>query len=447
MEEKKLFGTDGVRGVANQELTPEMAFRIGRICAYLVKKKGGQPFIVIGKDTRKSGDMLEGALIAGICSSGLDTRSLGVLSTPALAFLTKKMGAAAGVMISASHNPIEDNGLKIFTSAGLKYSDEMEAELEEYYFSKDQLPRPQGAEIGHLQDDATAINDYLAFLKDISPDLTGMHIAIDCGHGAVYKLAPELFTSIGAKVTVLNSTPNGININVKCGSTDTSSLQEAVKKIGADLGVAFDGDADRLIAVDEEGEIVDGDLLMLIFSLYLQKQNKLKNNTLVATIMSNGGLDIAAKDNGINVIRTTVGDRYVLEKMLEGGFNLGGEQSGHIIFSDYCTTGDGLLTALQLAGIIKEEGRNLSSYNSLMSRLPQVNEKCRVSRKEGWEDIPVIKQALDSAYKKIGNHGRIIVRPSGTEPVMRIMIEGDKDKAMLESLASELKSIISRELN
>lgn len=445
---RKLFGTDGVRGVANRELTPEMAFRIGRICAYLVKKKGEKSFIVVGKDTRKSGDMLEGALNAGICSSGLDACNLGVLSTPALAFLTKKLGAAAGVMISASHNPIEDNGLKIFSSSGFKLSDELEEELEEYYFKEeDVLPRPVGGEVGRVMEDGRAVEDYLNFLENISFDLTGMHVAMDCGNGAVYRLAPELFQKIGAKVTALNNTPDGVNINVKCGSTDPSTLQEIVRNTDADLGVAFDGDADRVIAVDENGEIIDGDVLMLLFSLYLQKHNKLNNNTLIATIMSNGGLDIAAKDYGINVIRTTVGDRYVLEKMLEGVYNIGGEQSGHIIFSDYCTTGDGLLTALQLAKILKEEGRKLSSYSPMLTPLPQINEKCRISRKEGWEEIPVIKEALDNAYEKIGVHGRILVRPSGTEPVMRVMVEGDKDEAELQSIASHLISVLTGELN
>lgn len=444
---KRLFGTDGVRGVANQELTPEMAFRIGRICTYLMKKRDEHPVVVIGKDTRISGDMLQGALIAGICSSGGDARCLGVLSTPALAYLTKELGATAGIMISASHNPIEDNGLKIFASTGYKISDSTEAELEDLYFSEDQLPRPQGKEIGHTLEDGSAVDYYFDFLKKTAPDLTGMHIAMDCGHGAVYKLAPEIFRALGAEVTVLNNDPNGININVKCGSTDPSSLQETVRASGALMGLAFDGDADRLIAVDEKGEIIDGDVLMLMFALYMKKKNLLNKNTIVTTIMSNGGLDVAATQNSLEVIRTAVGDRYVLEKMLEGGYNLGGEQSGHIILSDFATTGDGLLSALKLAEILKEEGLPLSSYSSLMSRLPQVMVNCRVGRKTGWEELPVFQQALQDAKNIIGPFGRILVRPSGTEPVMRVMVEGEQEEDVLSSLASELAAILSKELN
>ncbi len=444
---KKLFGTDGVRGVANLELTPEMAFRIARLCTSLLKKDTVQPFVLIGKDTRKSGDMLEGALIAGICSSGADARCLGVLPTPALAYLTKKLGAIAGIMISASHNPIEDNGLKIFLPSGYKIPDALEAALERMYGEKDNLPRPQGAGIGRVIEDKGAIELYADYLQKIATDLTGTDIALDCGHGAVYSLAPRIFSSLGAQTTILNNDPNGLNINVKCGSTDPSALQAKVREKGALLGFAFDGDADRLIAVDDKGEIVDGDLLMLIFSLFLKKKKMLKHNAFVTTIMSNGGLDLAAAQHGLKVIRTVVGDRFVLEKMLEGGYNLGGEQSGHIIFADYATTGDGLLSALKLAQIIKEEGRLLSSYASLMPRLPQVMVNCRVSRKDGWEDIPAFKKALHDTYAKIGPYGRVFVRPSGTEPVMRVMVEGEKDEQFLQKLAEELAAILSKELN
>jgi phosphoglucosamine mutase len=269
---KSLFGTDGIRGVANKELTPEMSFRIGRICAYLVKDKVDKPFIVIGKDTRKSGDMLQGALVAGICSSGVNALCVGIVSTPALAFLTRKLGAAAGVMISASHNPIEDNGLKIFATNGYKLSDSLEAKMEELYFDEDRLPRPEGKEIGRAIENSEAVEIYMNYLREMAPALSGLHIAIDCGHGAVFKLAPEIFSALGARITVLNNKPDGVNINVRCGSTDPSALQEAVKETGAQFGVAFDGDADRLIAVDEKGEIVDGDVLMLMFALYLQKK-------------------------------------------------------------------------------------------------------------------------------------------------------------------------------
>lgn len=444
---QNLFGTDGVRGVANRELTPEMAFRIGRICAYLMKQKGEHSFSLVGKDTRRSGDMLEGALIAGICSSGMDVRCLGVLSTPAVAFLTRELKAAAGVIISASHNPIEDNGLKIFSSTGFKISDQTEKEIEQILAREDELPRPEGGEIGRVNENGETLEIYLESLRKIAPDLSGMHVAMDCGHGAVYSIAPELFRSLGAQVTVLNNEPNGVNINVDCGSTDPSQLQQVVKESGASLGLAFDGDADRLIAVDEKGEIVDGDVLMLLFSLYMMKNQQLKENTLVATIMSNGGLDIAAEQNGFRVVRAPVGDRFVLEKMVEGGYNLGGEQSGHIIFSDYCTTGDGVLTALQLSRILKEEGKNLSDYSSSFNRLPQVVSSCKVSRKEGWEEITSFQKALQKTYDQIGPYGRVLIRPSGTEPKMRIMVEGEKDEEELKSLAAELSEILSKELN
>jgi len=444
---KKLFGTDGVRGVANVELTPEMAYRIGRICAHLVEQGTEKPFIAIGKDTRISGDMLEGALVAGICSSGVNARCLGVLSTPALAYLTKALGAAAGIMISASHNPIEDNGLKVFAASGYKLSDEKEAYLEELYFAEDRLPRPRGGAVGRQVIDREAVNLYLDYLKKSSPDLSGMHIAMDCGHGAVYKLAPEIYRALGAKVTVLNNEPNGVNINVNCGSTDPSALQEAVLKSGAQVGLAFDGDADRLIAVDDQGQIVDGDLLMLLFALNLKKKNRLAHDTFVITVMSNGGLEVAANRNGLKVVRTAVGDRYVLEKMLEGGYKLGGEQSGHIIFADYATTGDGLLSALKLTEVLKEEGRPLSSYKNLMIRLPQVTVNCRVGRKDGWEELPAFQQALQQAKAKIGPVGRVLVRPSGTEPVIRIMVEGEGEEAALRDIAAGLADILSKELN
>ncbi len=444
---KKLFGTDGIRGVANKELTPEMAFRVGRICACLCKENPDNPFVVIGKDTRKHGDMLQGALTAGICSSGLDARCLGVLSTPALAYLTRELGAAAGIMISASHNPVEDNGLKIFSSSGYKFSDSQEARMEELYYSEDTLPRPLAGEIGRALPDQEALQLYLDYLASLSPGLQDLHIVLDCAHGAVYRLAPDVFRALGARVTVLNDSPDGLNINVKCGSTDPSALQETVKETGAQLGLAFDGDADRLIAVDERGEVVDGDLLMLIFARYLQKKNRLHDNSLVTTIMSNGGLDVAAREYGLRIVRTAVGDRYVLQRMLQDGSSLGGEQSGHIIFSDFATTGDGLLSALKLAGIIQEEGRPLSSYSTLMTRLPQVTVNCRVGRKDGWEELPAFQQALQQVREKLGPNGRILVRPSGTEPVMRVMVEGEQEVSALHDLAAELADILSRELS
>lgn len=445
---KRLFGTDGVRGVANLELTPEMAFRIGRISAHLLAKRFHGSFFVVGKDTRISGDMLEGALIAGINSSGVDVRLVGVVSTPCLSYLTHRLGAAAGIMISASHNPIEDNGLKIFGPDGMKISESCEGELEDVYFQdEDPLPRPVGGAAGRVYQCFEAVGRYTDFLKEIAPDLGGVRLAIDCGHGAAYKIAPELFQTLGASLMVLNDKPNGININVDCGSTNPAQLQEAVRESGALMGLAFDGDADRLIAVDEKGRITDGDVVMSAFARHLIKRNRLKNNTLVATIMSNGALEVVGERSGFKVVRTPVGDRYVLEKMLEGGYNLGGEQSGHIIQSDYNCAGDGLLTALQLLRVIREEGEYLSSFVDSFPRFPQVLVNCRVSQKNGWEEIPAVREAMKKARGKIGPYGRIVIRPSGTEPLMRVMIEGEGNEEELRQLAEELCGILSKELN
>ncbi len=444
---RNLFGTDGVRGVANRYLTPEMAFGIGRCSAHILKNNHPAPFIVVGRDTRKSGDMLEGALIAGICSSGMDVYTLGVVSTPALAYITRELGAVAGIMISASHNPIEDNGLKIFGPCGYKLSDSLETKLEETYFGEDSMPRPIGAEVGRVYSNGGTVKKYVDYMKKTGPALNGMHVALDCGHGSVYRLAPEIFRALGARVTVLNAEPDGININVNCGSTNPGQLQQVVKNSDVLLGMAFDGDADRLIAVDEKGDLIDGDLLMLIFTLYLKKKDKLRHNTLVATVMSNGALDAAAGQNNFRVIRTAVGDRYVLEKMLEGDFNLGGEQSGHIIFSEHSTTGDGLLTALELARVVSEEQKLPSAYQALFNRLPQITVNCRVARKNGWENLPRFKEAMTAAKEQLGPFGRILVRPSGTEPLMRVMVEGEINENELNKMAGDLAEILVSELN
>ncbi len=442
----KLFGTDGIRGVANRDLTPELAFRIGRIAAWKLGRDAESPLFVIGRDTRLSGPMLEGSLTAGITSAGGNVRLLGVVSTPAVAYLTRDLGAAAGVVISASHNPIEDNGLKIFDSRGFKLPDALEEEIETVYFQEiDDLPRPEGARLGQASFDNGALERYLHHLKSSTVPLDGLKVVIDCAHGAVCRMAGNLLESLGASVTALHDEPDGSLINVKCGATDTADLERAVAEHGAALGLAFDGDADRLIAVDEKGQIVDGDAVMAICGVDMVGKGQLSKKTIVATVMSNGGLDILAEKHGITVLRTAVGDRYVLEKMIEGGYNLGGEQSGHIIFSDHATTGDGLLTALQLLKIVQQEGKPLSEMASALERLPQVLVNQKVGTKEGWAENAKIKAAIEKVEQELGKHGRVLVRPSGTEPKIRVMLEAPHPEEKLEAYARSLAELIAVE--
>lgn len=443
----KLFGTDGIRGVANHDLTPELAFRIGRIAAHLLSREHEDPLFLIGRDTRISGPMLEGSLLAGITSAGAGARLLGIVSTPAVAYLTRQTQSAAGVVISASHNPVQDNGLKIFNSRGMKLSDALEEEIEALYFSKEdeQLPRPDGAGVGRAFWDGEALQVYIDHLKKLAPSLHGMHLVIDCGHGAACSCAPELLSSLGARVAAIHDNPDGSLINVKCGATDTAELQREVLKRGADLGLAFDGDADRLIAVDEKGDPVDGDAIMALCAEDMLHKEKLNNLTLVATVMSNGGLDILAEEAGFRVLRTAVGDRYVLEKMIEGNYNLGGEQSGHIIFSDHATTGDGLLTALQLLQVVLDRGKPLSELAARLTRLPQVLVNQPVVSKEGWDRKPSISAAIDDTKEKLGRFGRILVRASGTENLIRVMIEAPLSEDRLFDYARSLAAIIEKE--
>ncbi len=442
----KLFGTDGIRGVANRDLTPELAFKIGRITAWLLGREHENPLFLIGRDTRLSGSMLEGSLTAGITSAGGEVRLLGVVSTPAVAFLTRHYKASAGVVISASHNPIEDNGLKIFNSKGFKLPDALEDEIEEFYFSEpDNLPRPEGSKLGQAFFDQEALQQYLKYLQATAVELNGLKLVIDCAHGAVCRVAGELLEQLGAIVTRLHDNPDGSRINVRCGATDTADLQKAVLKEEAAVGLAFDGDADRLIAVDEQGQVVDGDAVMAISALNLLKKGKLSKQTLVTTVMSNGGLDIFAEKHGIKILRTAVGDRYVLEKMLEGGYNLGGEQSGHIIFSDHATTGDGLLTALQLLNVVWAEQKPLSTLAAVVERLPQVLVNQIVGRKEGWSENQRIQQAIDKVQAELGRHGRVLVRPSGTEPKIRVMLEAPLPEAKLDLLARDVAAVIAKE--
>ncbi len=443
----KLFGTDGIRGVANQDLSPELAFRIGRIVASLLKGKEDRPVILVGRDTRLSGGMLESSLAAGIVSTGVDAQILGVISTPAVAFITRKTGATAGVVISASHNPIEDNGLKIFNRKGLKLSQSLEEQIEKIYFSgADPFPRAIGPAIGQIYHDSAPVSYYLDYLHEQGPDLKGLRLVVDCGYGAACSIASEVLSLQGATVRLIHGTPDGNRINVDSGATSPARLCEEVERWGGDLGLAFDGDADRLIAVDEKGQVVDGDAIMAICALDMVSQGRLNHNTLVATVMSNGGLDILGKKHGFDVLRTPVGDRFVLEKMLMGGYNLGGEQSGHIIFSDHCTTGDGLLTALQLLQVVQSRESPLSELAAQLTRLPQVLVNRQVSSTAGWQENKIIAAKIAELKEYLGCNGRVLVRPSGTEPLIRVMLEAPFPKEELEEQALALADAIVGEL-
>ncbi len=442
----RMFGTDGVRGVANKELTPELAFRLGRVGAYVLTKDRSGSRIAIGKDTRISSDMLEAALISGILSMGVDVLRLGVISTPGVAYLTRHLHADAGVMISASHNPVEDNGIKFFGADGFKLLDDVEEEIEKIVAdSEDTLPRPIGAAVGRIYD-APAVGTYVKFLlSTVKHRFDGLHIVLDCANGAASGIAPEVFEKLGAKVTVLNAQPDGVNINVGCGSTHPHVVQRAVLNCEADLGLAFDGDADRLIAVDSSGQVVDGDFIMAICAKALRQKDLLKNNTVVATVMSNLGFLKAMEELDIRVETTAVGDRYVMEAMRKGDFVLGGEQSGHIIFLNHTTTGDGILTAIQLVDILVESRKSLAELRQVMKRYPQILENVRVRDKHAWRENEKIQQALKSGEELLGNNGRVLVRESGTEPIVRVMVEGP-DERLLEACVSQIVKVVREEL-
>ncbi len=390
--------------------------------------------------------MLEGALVAGITSVGVQVRLLGVVSTPVVAYLTVALKAAGGIMISASHNPAEDNGIKFFDAKGFKMDLELEKKAEElFYRDTDDLPRPIGAKVGQSFRSEKALQHYLTFLKKEAPVLKGLKIVLDCANGSLWKIAPEVYRELGAEVIPLHNSPNGKNINVNCGSTGPESLQRTVCEQGAHLGLAFDGDGDRLIAVDENGELADGDAIMAICASYLAEKDMLPGNKIVATVMSNGGLEIAGEEHGFEVIRTQVGDRYVLEEMLRRGCALGGEQSGHIIFDGPMTTGDGLFTSLQLLKVMVEKGEPLSRLSSIICPLPQLLVNCRVRNKEGWEDNERISESIKLAEEKLGERGRVLIRPSGTEPLIRIMIEGEKS-TLLQEISRSLAAVVEKEL-
>lgn len=447
----RLFGTDGVRGLANKELDCILAYKLGQAGAFvLTKEKKSIPKILVGRDTRISGDMLESALVAGICSVGATAIEIGIIPTPAIAYLTRFYNADAGIVISASHNPMEYNGIKIFNSSGYKLRDELEDEIESIILhNAETIPLPTGDKIGRKIRKGEAYKDYISFLKStVSVSLKGFRVALDCANGASSKIAPLLFSELEAEVLPIHNMPDGTNINYHCGSTDTRSLQEYVIKSKADIGLAFDGDADRLIAVDEKGNMIDGDQIMVMCALDMKKRGVLKKNTVVATIMSNLGFDIALRNAGCAFEKTTVGDRYVLEKMLEKGYNIGGEQSGHIIFLDYNTTGDGMITALQLMSVMKRSGKKLSELGNTMKRLPQVlvNVKVEEDKKQLYLKNEVIQDEIRNMEETLAGRGRVLIRPSGTEPLIRIMIEGE-DQAKIEGYANELAELLKKRLN
>lgn len=446
----KLFGTDGVRGVANTELTVDLAFRLGQAGAYvLTKENAHKPTILIGRDTRISGEMLTAAMIAGICSVGANAISIGIVPTPAVAYLTREYEADAGVVISASHNPVEYNGIKFFNNKGYKLSDALEDEIENLIIGNNaEITLPTGVNIGRVTYRNESIFDYIRYAKrQVLNRFEGLRVVIDCANGASYVSAPEALRQLGAEVMIIHNEPDGTNINKACGSTHMEDLKAYVVQVGADIGFAFDGDADRCLAVDEHGRMVDGDQLMAVCGNFMKEQGTLKKDTIVGTVMSNLGFSIMGKEQGINIVQTKVGDRYVLENMLENGYNIGGEQSGHIIFLDENTTGDGLLTALHVLDVMKATGKQLSELASIMHVLPQVLVNARVSnaKKEEYTSDKIILEAIAELENKFNGTGRVLIRPSGTEPLVRVMIEGS-NKAELQREANALAKLIEDRL-
>lgn len=443
----KYFGTDGVRGVANSELTPELAFKLGRFGGYVLTKEHDRPKVLIGRDTRISGHMLEGALVAGLLSIGAEVMRLGVISTPGVAYLTKALGAQAGVMISASHNPVADNGIKFFGPDGYKLSDDQENEIEQLMdMDADELPRPVGADLGQVNDYFEGGQKYLQYLKQsVDEEFTGLHIALDCAHGATSSLATHLFADLDADTSTMGASPNGLNINDGVGSTHPEALAEFVKEKGADLGLAFDGDGDRLIAIDEKGNIVDGDQIMYICGKFMKEHGQLKQGTVVSTVMSNLGFYKGLEENGVQSVQTAVGDRYVVEEMKKNGYNLGGEQSGHIIFLDYNTTGDGLLTGLQLANIMKATNKPLSELAGEMKKYPQVLVNIRVTDKHHVTDNEKVKEVIEQVEAEMNGNGRILVRPSGTEPLVRVMAEAATAE-LCQEYVNRIAAVVEEEM-
>ncbi len=446
----KLFGTDGIRGTVNKyPMTPEIVLKVGMAAGHVLRLSSGRNMILIGKDTRISGYMIESALTSGICSMGMNVTLVGPIPTPGVAFLTRALRLDAGIVISASHNPFYDNGIKIFSSDGFKLPDIIEEKIEELV-QDDNLfrHRPAGAEIGKAfrLDDATG--RYIEYIKSTIPKgmtLEGMKIVVDSANGAAYKTTPWLLRELGAEVISINDKPDGKNINENSGSLHIEGLQKVVKYYKADAGIAHDGDADRTILCDEKGRIVDGDHILGIWAVEMKNMGILKNNAVVSTVMSNLGLEKYLEENGIKLIRTKVGDRYVVQEMLDGGFNLGGEQSGHIIFLDHNTTGDGPITALQVLALMKKKNAKLSSLISRIKLYPQILTNITVERKQDIRDFPEIEKSIFEAKQKLGDKGRILVRPSGTEPKIRVMIEGENLK-LIKKLGNDIAKVIKKNL-
>lgn len=446
----KLFGTDGVRGVANEEpMTPETIVKLGRAAAYLFKTKAGRHSIVIGKDTRLHGYMLECALTSGICSMGVDVLLVGPLPTPGIAFITRSLRADAGIVISASHNSFEDNGIKFFSGTGLKLPDEVEARMEGLITSGeiDRL-RPLAAEIGKAYRINDAAGRYIEFAKGTVPkgvSFHGVKVVVDCAHGATYKVAPAILNELGALVVPVNIQPNGVNINNRCGSLFPEVVQRAVLEHGADIGISHDGDGDRAILVDETGVVVDGDHIMAICALDLHRSGLLRADTVVATVMSNIGLELSLQEAGIRMVRVPVGDRHVLEAMLKHGYNFGGEQSGHIVFLDHNTTGDGVVTALQVLSLMVRRQARLSELRRCMTVCPQLLLNVRVTERRDLESVPAIRAAISEAEAQLDGSGRVLVRYSGTEPLARVMVEG-RNAEQVTFLARSIAEVIEKEL-
>jgi len=448
---KKLFGTDGVRGVANHELKGELAFKLGRIGGYFLSKNSEleRPVVIIGKDTRLSGDMLEAALMAGLTSVGIDVYRLGIIPTPGVCYLSKTKNVVGGIMISASHNPTADNGIKFFDQNGIKLSDQDELEIEDLIFNNhsEELPYPIDNEIGLVDEKYDWIDEYINFIIDsFEQNLKGLKVVIDCANGAAYQASPYVFEALGAEIIVINDHPNGEEINVNCGSTAPELAAEKVIEVGADLGIAHDGDADRVILIDEKGEIVEGDNIMAVAARAMIKENKLKNKTVVTTKYSNLGLKESLAEVGAKLVIAKNGDRYVLAEMLRNDYKLGGEKSGHIIFSEYNTTGDGILTAAKIASIIKKENKALSELKKVMSYWPQILANVKINQKDGWEKNNKISTEIKAAETEINKSGRVFVRASGTEPLIRVMLEG-RDKELLHKWEEKLTKVIKTELN
>jgi len=448
---RKLFGTDGVRGVANvYPMTAEVALQLGRALAYVIKFGSGRHRIVVGKDTRVSGYLLEYATVAGICSMGVDALLLGPFPTPGIAFITSSMRADAGVVISASHNPYQDNGIKFFSGNGFKLPDELEARIEVLMTQPEvEGACPTATEVGQAFRMDDARGRYISFLKSTFPkemELDGLKIVVDCAHGATYRIAPEIFTELGAEVIPMGVRPNGRNINHKCGATSPATMATLVKRHGADLGIAFDGDGDRVIMVDHRGEIVDGDHIMGICAQDMLERGSLRRKTVVGTVMTNLGLELALKDWGIRLLRTPVGDRYVVEAMLKGGYNLGGEQSGHMVFLNYTTTGDGILTALRLLSVMLRKNKPLAELAGFLHKCPQILINVDLKERKDLKTVPQARQAIQEAEKRLGPQARLLVRYSGTEAKLRVMTEGEDEpliRQVAEELAQALKTMLS----